>query len=49
MKNSNETITLEAANDNPGGATSATISMASLVKVMARAYVAQNQRKAGAA
>ena len=44
MKTS-ETITLTAANDNPGGATSVTVTLTSLVAVMARAYVAESRSK----
>lgn len=40
----NETITMQAANDNPGGTTAITVTMASLVKVIARAYVAESRR-----
>ncbi len=39
------TTTLTAANDNPGGATSVTVTLTSLVAVMARAYVAENRSK----
>lgn len=39
------TTTLSAANANPGGATSVTVTLTSLVAVMARAYVAENRSK----
>lgn len=38
-------ITLEAANDNRGGSKSAEIALASLITVLAKAYVAQIQPK----
>lgn len=44
-----ETVTMKAANDNPGGTTAITVTMASLVTVMARAYVAEARLKAGGA
>ena len=40
----NETITMQAANVNPGGTTAITVTMASLVTVIARAYVAESRR-----
>lgn len=44
-----DTMTLAAANDNPGGPTAVTVPMASLVSVIARAYVAERRRMAGTA
>lgn len=38
-----QSLVLEAANDNPGGATSAAISFDKLVCLMARAYVSTLQ------
>ncbi len=40
-----QTTTLTAANDNPGGVTSVTVTLTSLVAVMARAYVAESRSK----
>lgn len=38
--------TLTAANDNPGGATTVTLSLSRFVTVMAKAYVAEAKAKA---
>ena len=49
MTTQETTTTLKAANDNPGGPTSVTVTLTSLVSVMARAYVAEIGAKAGRA
>ncbi len=45
MTTTTPTRTLTAANDNPGGARTAEMQLASFVTVIAKAYVAKSQAK----